>query len=533
MHAPTDPSEPAPGPAPAAAGQAAGPAAGPRAGLAAGPRPAPATVPGPQPQPRGGRAVRAADVDDGGSAAAAVRHWIASHAHPLPDLGARAPLHYLAPLTAAVGSAQVVGIGAATRGAAELTTLAHQLIRHLVTELGFRSLALDEDWSKGQQYDAYVTGAPVPGRTAPGPVDPRDLLADAWAPHRSAEFLAVLLWIRAHNQRHPDDPVRIVGLDYGAVQAHTYDAVLDHVAATAPEHLAELRDLYAGLRPSGPVAEHVRWYADLPDQRPVYARARRARERVASLPAGPEQALALRQARVIEGFYAYHGREGLTGGGPTGPGPARAEQTGAERAGAERVTGEPTGSNRAATTATSTSTTATTDADAVGGPDGTLPLMAENAIWWHHHTGQKVIFWSGLGHTAVGAPLTASFPPAPASPATRWSEGGALRRHFGAGYASVGLMFGHGRAIHAVAPPSPALADAVLSTARPDAYLLDLHAPQPVAVHGWFDAPATVRLIGPFYEAARDADYHLTGGRLTDWCDVLAWVPEVTPLDWL
>ncbi|MER0244154.1 erythromycin esterase family protein [Streptomyces sp. HSW2009] len=521
MHAPTDPSEPAPGPASAAAGQAAGPATGPRAGLAAGSRPAPADAPGPQPP--GGRTARAADVDDGGSAAAAVRHWIASHAHPLTDLGARAPLHHLAPLTAAVGSAQVVGIGAATRGAAELTTLAHQLIRHLVTERGFRSLALDEDWSKGQQYDAYVTGAPVPGREAPGPVDPRDLLADAWAPHRSAEFLAVLLWIRAHNQRHPDDPVRIVGLDHGAVQAHTYDAVLDHVAATAPEHLAELRDLYAGLRPPGPVAEHVRWYVDLPDQRPVYARARRARERVASLPAGPEQALALRQARVIEGFYAYHGREGLTGGRPAGDGPAGDGATGSGPTADEPTADEPTGSSR----------TGTTDADAVGGPDGTLPLMAENVIWWHHHTGHKIIFWSGLGHTAVGAPLTASFPPAPDSPATRWNEGGALRRHFGAGYASVGLMFGHGRAVHTVAPPSPALADAVLSTARPDAYLLDLRAPQPVAVHGWFDAPATVRLIGPFYEAARDADYHLTGGRLTDWCDVLAWVPEVTPLDWL
>ncbi|MBC3988981.1 erythromycin esterase family protein [Streptomyces sp. AC563] len=436
-------------------------------------------------------------VPDGGAGATAVRHWIAGHAHPLPDVSARAPLDHLAPLRAMVGDARVVGLGAATRGAAELTTLAHQLIRYLVEELGFRSLALDEDWSKGLQYDAYAAGTTVPGYGGDGPVSPRELLADAGQPYRCAEFLAVLHWIRAFNQRHPDDRVRVVGLDRSAVGAHVYDAVIDHVRATAPDQLPRLLDLYAALRPSRPVAEHVRWYAALPDQAPLRAAARRAREVVAGLPPGPGRALALRHARVIEGFYAYHGRD---------------------------QDPEPGG------------------ADVVGEADGSPPFMAENAIWWHEHTGHRLILWSGLAHTADGAPLTASHPPAAAhsatagpppaaAPAPLWTEGGALRRHFGTGYASVALMFGEGEAPHTIAPPSPGLADAVLSTARPDAYFLDLRAPQPVAAHTWFDAPATVRVVGPGHEAERDADLHLAGGRLASWFDVVAWVPRVTPLD--
>ncbi len=291
------------------------------------------------------------------------------------------------------------------------------------------------------------------------------------------------------------------------MRAHVYDAVTDHVRATAPDQLPELLALYADLRPARPAAEHARWYAELPDQAPLRAAARRARALVAGLPPGPGpgHALALRHARVIEGFYAYHGRDG--------------DQDHDDHHdhdhgdhGHDRDPGDP---------------------DAIGGPDGSLPLMAEDAIWWHEHTGHRFVLWSGLAHTAAGAPLTASFPPAAASPVTRWVEGGALRRHFGAGYVSVALMFGHGKTLHTVAPPSPALADAVLSTARPDAYLLDLHAPRPVALHNWFDAPATVRVIGPSYQVERDADFHITGGRLATWFDVLAWVPRVFPPDWL
>ncbi|MBB5934817.1 erythromycin esterase family protein [Streptomyces zagrosensis] len=482
MHAPTSPpSEPVPEPGP-----------GPE------PEPDPATTPPAKPPTASVLGSERSGGEDGGAAAATVRHWIAAHAHPLPDLGARAPLNQLAPLRTMIGEARIVGLGEATRGAAELTTLKHQLFRYLVEELGFRSLALDEDWSKGLQYDAYVRGAVVPGYGGDGPVGPRELLADAWKPHRSAEFLAVLHWIRAFNQRHPDDQVRIVGLDYGAVQAHSYDAVTDHVRTSAPKRLPELTDLYAELRPSQSMAEHGRWYVELPDQRPIRDRARQARALVASLPPSDAQALALRHTRVIEGYYAHH------------------------------ASGAPGGA------------LASSDEGAAGGIDGafsgiddTPSLMAENAIWWHEHTGHKIAFWSGLGHTANGAPLTVSFPPAPASPATRWNEGGALRRHFGAGYVSAALMFGTGEAIHSIAPPSPELADAVLSAARPDPYLLDLRAPQPVAAHAWFAAPAKVRVIGPLYEAERDADHHIAGGRLTEWFDVVAWVPRVSPLDWL
>ncbi len=48
-------------------------------------------------------------------------------------------------------------------------------------------------------------------------------------------------------------------------------------------------------------------------------------------------------------------------------------------------------------------------------------------------------------------------------------------------------------------------------------------------MRAWLDAPATLRAIGPAYEAERDADYHMSGGSLAEWFDAIIWLQEVTP----
>jgi erythromycin esterase len=63
--------------------------------------------------------------------------------------------------------------------------------------------------------------------------------------------------------------------------------------------------------------------------------------------------------------------------------------------------------------------------------------LAKNTIWWHEHTGHKVIYWSG-SHSAVGHARTVSFPPAP--PKTGRNAGSYLREHFGARYLSGGSL---------------------------------------------------------------------------------------------
>src|SRR4029453_2527519 len=85
-----------------------------------------------------------------------VVRWIRGHARPLTTLDPRAPLTDLRPLRNMVRHATVVGLGGSTRGAHELFAITHRILRFMVEQLGFRSLALEEDWTKGIQIDEYV-----------------------------------------------------------------------------------------------------------------------------------------------------------------------------------------------------------------------------------------------------------------------------------------------------------------------------------------------------------------------------------------
>jgi erythromycin esterase len=153
--------------------------------------------------------------------------------------------------------------------------------------------------------------------------------------------------------------------------------------------------------------------------------------------------------------------------------------------------------------------------------------LAETAVRWHERTGARIVHWGGSAHVAVGDRRIAAVPPGP--PLIDRNAGSYLRERFGPGYVAVGLTFDHGDAPYPVPPASPPLVDATLARAGLDAYLLDLHAPRPPAVERWLTAPARARLIGPRYDAARDADHHLAGAALADWFDVLVHVQRVTP----
>lgn len=89
----------------------------------------------------------------------------------------------------------------------------------------------------------------------------------------------------------------------------------------------------------------------------------------------------------------------------------------------------------------------------------------------------------------------------------------------------------------------------MLGAAGPDAYLLNLRPvgglpgpdggpgpvpasdpdPVPGPVADWLRAPAATRLVGPAYDAARDAGHRLSGGSLGGWFDALVHVREVGP----
>ncbi|MER6912710.1 erythromycin esterase family protein [Streptomyces sp. NPDC000594] len=167
------------------------------------------------------------------------------------------------------------------------------------------------------------------------------------------------------------------------------------------------------------------------------------------------------------------------------------------------------------------------DAPPLDGPAGVERSLAQGVIRWHDHTGDRIVYWGGLAHTADGDSLTLS-PSSP--PMTLRSAGSHLRERFGAGYVSIGLTFHHGRAPHPVPAPPAEFAEAVLGSAGPDPYLLDLRAGGPPPVRAWLDAPARTRLLFPTPDPGGDTVHHLSGGSLADWFDVVLHTPEVTPV---
>jgi erythromycin esterase len=398
-----------------------------------------------------------------------VADWIRQHATALATAEPTAPFDDLAPLRRVVGDAAIVGLGESTHGAHEQFTVKQRIVRMLVEELGFRSFALEEDETKGIQLDEYVvTGAG----------DLQDLLADAGTPWRTAEIQQLITWFRSYNEAHPDSTVRVVGVDVVAVRSLAYEAVTGYVAQAAPERAAELEQHFATIRPPDDIQQHITWLHRQPDKDALVEHARRACDLVRTLPATDGQALALHHAEAIMAFYAYHAEQLVA---------LRDEQ------------------------------------------------MARNLTWWRERTGHKVIYWAANVHTANGPQLTISYPPFP--PAHGRSAGAYLRQRYGDSYVSIGMTFHHGTVNAGWAPPQPYqvpappthFAESTLGEPEPAGFILDLHTPAPESVRAWLDAPATVRVIGPSYEPAKDADHQMSGGSLADWFDAVVHLTTVTP----
>ena len=408
----------------------------------------------------------------------AVARWIDHHAQPLWSLDPEAPLIDLRPLAPRLGRATVVGLGA-TAGAHEPFLLRHRLARLLVEQLGFRAIALEEDWTKGIELDRWIR-ADGDGSDDDGAGDLRALLVDAGLPWQVEEIVDLLRWMRSFNRRHPGDPVRLVGADVVAVRAAAYDAVTAHVARVAPDRSAELAGHYGPLRPSGPIGAHIGRLRAQADRRPFVDHARAAFDLVDGLPARrPGHDLAVQHARVVLGFHEHHA------------------------------------------------------ASEVGVRDRCL---ADTTSWWHAHTGAKVVFWAGNVHTAVADPLVVHRGDLP--PASQVSAGAHLRARHGRAYRSVGVTFHHG-AVNAGIPtaprpvpdPAPDFLEATLGGfgRGRGSYLLDLDVPQPGPVRAWLAPPLRAYAIGPSYDAAHPTDDAMSGPTPDTWFDVILHTPTATP----
>jgi erythromycin esterase len=365
----------------------------------------------------------------------------------------------LRPVGRAVGDAAVVGMGEATHGSHEFLTMKDRVFRYLVERRGFRTFALETSWSAGVRLDDYV----VHGKGDPERIMREDFQY-TYALNPTAENLALVEWMRDYNRRHPRDPVRFMGDDWGYTGPELYDRVTDYVARVRPDLTPRFEELYRGLRPAVPSGEYQKTYLTRPlaERQEMASRTGRALELLESLAprggAGREEfAEVLRHATVID--------QTATGYGFDFEDPQQV-------------------------------------AEAMRWRD---EVMADNVVRWHEHTGHRILLAAHNNHIGYDPEDPQVLPR---------TQGAVLRDRLGSGYVSVGLTFGRGSfkatdpeetrmLTHTVGPALPGSNEHTLDQVRHDRWVLDLRtAPGPA--RSWLAEARPTRSVGTAYPGERN-----------------------------
>ncbi|QBS41975.1 erythromycin esterase family protein [Nocardia sp. CS682] len=391
---------------------------------------------------------------------APVREWLRANAHPVIDTDSAYTGPDLDPLIDRLGVATVVGLGESTRFSRQIYGVQERVFRALVERHGFRGLAIQDSARSGERWDRYA-------RTGAG--DPESVLAGSWRPWRTTETIAALEWIRAFNQDHPDDPVRISGVQPPHAEPADYDVVLDHVRRVAPDRLADIEVHLTPIRTAHQVDEHVQHHQGIHPGRPFAEHAREAVALLETLPGTTEYVRT--HARLIRDFHE------------------------------NSVAGQ-------------------------GGFAGDERLAGERVIAWQRRSGAKIVYWDGIAHTTnlgirmgtaefrgVGTYLHNEFGPEYVSVALGFHHG------------DLGVAI--------APDPRAELLDATLGSVDLPAYYVDLRDDAPDAVRDWFRSPAKARVISGIYDPAEDATADLSLDSLSDAFDVLVHIRETSPVHWL
>ncbi|WP_129666174.1 erythromycin esterase family protein [Phytoactinopolyspora endophytica] len=368
--------------------------------------------------------------------------------HPLRTTSPRGNLRDLHPLGAAIGNTPVVALGEVAHGARELFTLKHRVFRYLVLEKGFTTFALETSWTSGLRLSDYVRH---------GTGDPRGIMAEefgggAW-PWGVREYLDLIEWMRDHNRRHPETQVQFMGNDlaHPYIPGTLFDDVINYVAEHYPALRHRFVELYRDLKAHATTDE----FSALPQprRRRIAALARRAERLLAAQPPGAD--------RATHDWTAQHARV--------------IAQT--------------------ATLLAFDLEDPTEIPDAMRYRD---ELMARNTIWWHHHTGHKILLSAHNGHTAYQTYDPENYPVI---------QGTYIRDLLGADYLSIGTTLGAGAAttpdgedgdweVRRFDPPREGSSEHTLNRLPHAYYLLDMRAtPQPA--HEWLRERRPTRDIGP------------------------------------
>lgn len=174
-----------------------------------------------------------------------------------------------------LASADVVGIGDATRFAHESFVIRDLISRILFEDHGFRALVIQDSGDVAEELDTFV-------RTGKG--NGSDALANAWGPWRAVEMAAALEWIRDFNRTHTRDPIRILSIRPPQAQPADYEAIRTAVQQHAPARLAELNTHLTPILTAHTVDEHVQRAKGFHPGRPFAEHARDAAAVLAGIP---------------------------------------------------------------------------------------------------------------------------------------------------------------------------------------------------------------------------------------------------------
>ncbi|MFD3513540.1 erythromycin esterase family protein [Streptomyces sp. NPDC058657] len=373
-------------------------------------------------------------------------------AHPLRTTSPAGSLDDLRPLGRMVRDARVVGLGEATHGSHEFFALKHRVFRYLVEEKGFRSFSLEASWGAGLRLNDYVLH---------GKGDLRSIMNEefqglySW--WNNPDYRELLRWMRAYNQQHPKDPVQFTGNDFGYSGPQLYDRVTSYVAAHHPSLLPRFTELYRGLRPTTPAAEHTGKYMEQPPS---------VRQSIAGRTAS---ALALLK-----------------------------QQKPAEGAG-EKAREAYDWAVQHATALDQTARGYSFDMDdPAQGPAAMRyrdQVMADNVAWWQRRTGDKVLLSAHNGHVGLYSHSPQMYPKI---------QGAFLRDRLGKDYLSIGTTFDRGsfRAADAeekvrtftLGSAKPGSNEHTLDKVRHRDYVVDLR-DVPAPARSWLATPRTTRSV--------------------------------------
>jgi erythromycin esterase len=174
---------------------------------------------------------------------AGVANWVRERAVPLAGVAPDTPAEDLVPLGRLLGDATVVGIGESSHGTKEFFEVRHRLIRHLVTECGFTTLATEASYSATDPLNSYLRGEQSDVSEA--------LAALGHLMWKVREFGELLEWLREHNASVDESRrVEFLGLDM-VDTGRSREQVLAALQAAGSARADTIEDVYAEIGTAG------------------------------------------------------------------------------------------------------------------------------------------------------------------------------------------------------------------------------------------------------------------------------------------